>query len=64
MPRKRKAAKPKCAICAEPMTLAAVIPKAWIFPELQTFQCVGCGNRRTVEDESELVAPEPVKAAA
>jgi len=46
------------------MKLRTVIPAAHIFPELKTFQCVGCGNRRTVEDESELCLPEAVQAAA
>jgi hypothetical protein len=38
------------------MTLKTVIPAAHIFPELKTFQCVGCGLLRTVENESELTA--------
>jgi hypothetical protein len=45
-----------CAICAEPMKLISVIPKVDlsgqylpVFPELRTFQCVACGNLRTVE---------------
>jgi hypothetical protein len=41
-----------------------VIPQAWKYPELKTYQCDGCGNRRTVEHPSELAAPEPVTAAA
>jgi hypothetical protein len=64
MPRKRKAAQPKCSVCFEPMKLQSVIPKAHFFPELRTFQCLGCGNRRTVEDEAELIVPETVRAAA
>ena len=60
----RKAAAPKCAVCADTMKLKRVIPAAHIFPELKTFQCAGCGNLRTVEDERELVAPEAVRAAA
>jgi hypothetical protein len=68
MPKKRntarKAAVPKCAVCADTMKLKRVIPAAHIFPELKTFQCVGCGNLRTVEDERELVASEAVRAAA
>jgi hypothetical protein len=46
------------------MKLKSVIPAAHIFPELKTFQCTGCGNRRTVEDISELATPEVVKVAA
>jgi hypothetical protein len=46
------------------MKLKRIIPAAHIFPELKTFQCTGCGNLRTVEDERELVAPEVVRAAA
>jgi hypothetical protein len=49
-------AEPKCEICAATMTLKTVIPAAHIFPELKTFQCVGCGLLRTVENESELTA--------
>ena len=68
MPKKRNAARkvavPKCAVCADTMKLKRVIPAAHIFPELKTFQCVGCGNLRTVEDERELLAPEEVRAAA
>ena len=60
----RKVAAPKCAVCADTMKLKRVIPAAHIFPELKTFQCAGCGNLRTVEDERELVAPEAVRAAA
>jgi hypothetical protein len=63
-PKKAKAALPKCAICAETMKLKSTIPAAHIFPELKTFQCVGCGNRRTVEDVAELAVPEAVKVAA
>jgi hypothetical protein len=68
MPRKRKAKKaqpkPQCAICTDAMTLKSTIPRAHIFPELRTYQCVGCGNLRTVEDELELVIPEITKVAA
>ena len=68
MPRKRKAKKaeprPQCAICTEPMTLKSVIARAHIFPELRTYQCIGCGSLRTVEDESELVIPELTQVAA
>jgi hypothetical protein len=46
------------------MKLGTVIPAAHIFPELKTFQCVGCGNRRTVEDEAELCLPEVAQVAA
>jgi hypothetical protein len=67
MPRKRKAkvvAGPKCAICDGIMNLKKVIPRAHVFPELRTYQCAGCGNLRTVEDESELVIAEAAKVAA
>jgi hypothetical protein len=46
------------------MKLKSIIPAAHIFPELKTFQCAGCGNRRTVEDAAELATPEAVAAAA
>jgi hypothetical protein len=46
------------------MKLRSIIPAAHIFPELKTFQCVGCGSRRTVEDVIELATPEVVAAAA
>jgi hypothetical protein len=45
------------------MTLGSVIPGAHIFPELKTYQCAGCGNRRTVEQEAEL-SPDVAKQAA
>ena len=68
MPKKRKAAKkvagPKCAICDAPMRLRKVIPQAWIFAELRTFQCAGCGCLRTVEDEAELATAEAARVAA
>ena len=68
MPRQRKSTRkvagPKCSICDGLMKLGMVIPAAHTFPELKTFQCVGCGNRRTVEDEAELCLPETVQAAA
>lgn len=68
MPRKSKAKKakpePKCVICTEAMKLKSVIPRAHTFPELRTYQCVGCGNLRTVEDDLELVIPEDARAAA
>jgi hypothetical protein len=68
MPRKRKSTRtvagPKCPICNGFMKLGTVIPAAHIFPELKTYQCVGCGNRRTVEDEAELCLPETAQVAA
>jgi hypothetical protein len=68
MARKRKAAKkaapPKCGICAGLMKLKRVIPAAHIFPELKTYQCRVCGNLRTVEDEAELAIPEMTNVAA
>ena len=60
----RKVAEQKCAICADTMKLKRVIPAAHIFPELKTFQCVGCGNLRTVEHEAELAVAETAKIAA
>jgi hypothetical protein len=68
MPKKRngarKVAEPRCTVCADLMKLKRVIPAAHIFPELKTFQCIGCGNLRTVEDQRELAAPEPARVAA
>ena len=68
MPRKPKAAKkaaaPKCEICAGLMKLKRVIPAAHIFPELKTYQCRVCGNLRTVEHEAELAIPEVANVAA
>jgi hypothetical protein len=63
-PKKSKVVLPKCAICLDKMQLKKVIPAAHIFPELRTFQCVGCGNLRTVEDVAELAIPETEKVAA
>ena len=63
-PKRAKVTDPKCGICAETMKLKSIIPAAHIFPELKTFQCAGCGNRRTVEDAAELATPEAVAAAA
>jgi hypothetical protein len=54
----------QCGICGQFMKLKRVIPKAHIFPELKTFQCGGCGNLRTVEEESELALPELAQVAA
>jgi hypothetical protein len=68
MAKKRKTAKqvagPKCEICDGAMKLKRVIPAAHIFPELKTFQCMGCGLLRTVEDVAELATPEAVRRAA
>jgi hypothetical protein len=68
MPKKPKVAKkvaePKCDVCADTMKLKSIIPAARTFPELKTFQCVGCGNRRTVEDLGELATAEAVRVAA
>jgi hypothetical protein len=57
-------AAPKCAICMGSMELKSVIPKAHIFSELRTYQCQGCGNLRTVEDEADLLIPESAQVAA
>jgi hypothetical protein len=62
--RKAKVAEPKCQICADTMKLKSIIPAAHILPELKTFQCVGCGNRRTVEDVVDLATPDVAAAAA
>jgi hypothetical protein len=62
--RKAKVTGPQCAICAGPMKLKSTIPKAHIFSELRTYQCQGCGNLRTVEDEADLLIPEVAKVAA
>jgi hypothetical protein len=68
MPKKRNAARklaePKCTVCADRMKLKRIIPAAHIFPELKTYQCVGCGNLRTVEDERELAVAEAGQVAA
>jgi len=68
MARRRKANErltgAPCPICQHPMTLKSTIPAAHIFPALMTFQCQGCGNRRTVENEAELSVVETAKAAA
>jgi hypothetical protein len=61
---KAKVADPKCAICAGSMKLKSTIPKAHIFSELRTYQCQGCGNLRTVEDEADLLVPESAQVAA
>jgi hypothetical protein len=62
--QKARVADPKCAICTEPMKLRSVIPKAHIFSELRTYQCQGCGNLRTVEDEADLLIAESAQVAA
>jgi hypothetical protein len=46
------------------MTLDSIIPSAHIFPELKTYQCSGCGNRRTVEREADLVSDAAKQVAA
>jgi C4-type Zn-finger protein len=63
-PKKAKIAEPKCGVCEGAMKLKSVIPAAHIFPELKTYQCADCGNRRTVEDVAELTTPEVVAVAA
>jgi len=41
-----------CTRCAKkPMALARVIPGAGPYPELRTFQCLGCGHIETIEAE-------------